>query len=230
MLRCEQVQAALSARLDGEPTGLADDVIDAHVAHCEACRAFYERAAQLNRRLTFAPNPVEHAPSPDLSEAILQGIEPQLRRQEARRSAHLMFARLSLGLVAVGWGLWAVVSVMRSPVVPNGAVAELDPRLIELFIEAVAIRCAIGFGLAMACWLPRLAGGMLPVFGAMWMFTFGFVARDVLLGQLSGEASFRLALLLASLLMLVWTWLAHSGAPLVRQAWNELQAKPSAAG
>ena len=43
MIGHEDIQDELSARLDGEPGRLPDDVVEAHLAACERCRAFYER-------------------------------------------------------------------------------------------------------------------------------------------------------------------------------------------
>ena len=54
-MECEEIRAALSARLDGEQASIADEVIDAHLGACEECRAWYERAVRLNRALTVGP-------------------------------------------------------------------------------------------------------------------------------------------------------------------------------
>ena len=45
MIDCARVQAALSARLDGEDKGVPDDVVDAHLSGCVECQAFFEQAA-----------------------------------------------------------------------------------------------------------------------------------------------------------------------------------------
>lgn len=57
---CSAIQAALSAKLDGEPTGLDDAVIEAHLANCEECRNYYNRAAELNRMLNFLRRGTSH--------------------------------------------------------------------------------------------------------------------------------------------------------------------------
>ncbi|MER6395283.1 zf-HC2 domain-containing protein [Kitasatospora sp. NPDC001603] len=49
-MRCAQFRTALSARLDGEPTGLPDRRLDKHLARCEACRGWQEQAERLRGR------------------------------------------------------------------------------------------------------------------------------------------------------------------------------------
>jgi len=80
---CEEVRAALSARLDGEPSGHDDDVVDAHLDACDDCRAWFEKAVALNRSLLMGP--AQGAATPDfsdLSERILSTVEPERRRRE----------------------------------------------------------------------------------------------------------------------------------------------------
>ncbi|MEV0532524.1 zf-HC2 domain-containing protein [Kitasatospora sp. NPDC050463] len=50
-MRCAHFRTALSARLDGEPTGLPDRRLDKHLARCEACRDWRERAERLRGRV-----------------------------------------------------------------------------------------------------------------------------------------------------------------------------------
>ena len=52
MLTHEQVQAAISAQLDGEAPQLSPDVIEAHVSGCSECAAFRDKAAALSRSLS----------------------------------------------------------------------------------------------------------------------------------------------------------------------------------
>jgi len=102
MIDCARVQAALSARLDGEDTGVPDDVVDAHLSGCVECQAFFEQAARLNRQLRLTEVPVGDA-VPDLSEMILAGVEPVRRRRAASRVLGLAPPRG--GLIPVGPGL-----------------------------------------------------------------------------------------------------------------------------
>ncbi|MER7581363.1 zf-HC2 domain-containing protein [Kitasatospora sp. NPDC097691] len=47
-MRCAQFRTALSARLDGEPSGLAEARLDKHVARCTGCREWLDRAERLS--------------------------------------------------------------------------------------------------------------------------------------------------------------------------------------
>jgi len=56
-VECAEVRAALSARLDGEDAALSGDIVDAHVAHCEECQAWYTQATAIGRDLRLRANP-----------------------------------------------------------------------------------------------------------------------------------------------------------------------------
>jgi predicted anti-sigma-YlaC factor YlaD len=49
MHSCERYREALSARLDGEHPGIAEDLIDAHLVGCADCRAWVTAAEDLGR-------------------------------------------------------------------------------------------------------------------------------------------------------------------------------------
>lgn len=125
-MKCEDVRAALSARLDGEPSGADDDVVDAHLDACAECRAWFEKAVALNRSLHIGPagRPGELGvagpggavgPSlPDaedmaaLSERILSTVEPERRRRERMWFLLTGSARVLLVLLGVfhlAWGI-----------------------------------------------------------------------------------------------------------------------------
>ncbi|SOB80929.1 zf-HC2 domain-containing protein [Streptomyces sp. 1331.2] len=53
-MRCAQFRTALSARLDGEPSGLPDTRLDKHVARCTGCREWLARAEQLGGHVRAA--------------------------------------------------------------------------------------------------------------------------------------------------------------------------------
>ena len=71
-LSCTRFEEAISARVDGEDPGLADEVIDAHLARCQRCAAFAGAASEHHRRLRVrAAGPV-----PDLTQQVLSAIPP----------------------------------------------------------------------------------------------------------------------------------------------------------
>lgn len=70
-MRCAHFRTALSARLDGEPTGLPDRRLDKHLARCEACREWLERAEGLRGRVAAGG---ADGPSADWSAKLLASL------------------------------------------------------------------------------------------------------------------------------------------------------------
>ncbi|MDH6707660.1 hypothetical protein P3T27_004397 [Kitasatospora sp. MAA19] len=70
-MRCAQFRTALSARLDGEPTGLLGARLDRHVARCAGCRGWLERAEQLRGRVRAS---AAEGPSEQWSARLLSGL------------------------------------------------------------------------------------------------------------------------------------------------------------
>lgn len=229
MLSCDKVQAVLSARLDGEDYELADDIIDLHLSGCEECSRFYEQAAIVNRQLTFREN--EMMPkAPDLSAAILAGVEPQFSKQASRRAFSRSLARIALTILGLAWVFAAVRLLQDSSVVATAGQSDVlayDPAHMRLLYEGAAMRCALGFGLLFTAWQPRIAGGVVPIFGALWMFSFGFGIRDIVVEGFQLPAMTHLALLLLSFLGVVWAWIATKGFVVIEQVVNELRSNPS---
>ncbi|MDR7328849.1 zf-HC2 domain-containing protein [Corynebacterium guangdongense] len=233
MVDHEEVQAALSARLDGEPADVDDDVIDAHVAGCGECRAFWEKSVTLSRRLSVVDSP-RHGMSPpaDLSEVIIAGVEPEWRRRAAGRMASLALSRTLLGVLGVVMVVWAALIVSDAggmvPVSSDGMVLDptAQPETAALMIETAALRLAVGVGLFFAAWRPQLVAGTLPIVATLWTFLTGFTMRDILLGGAETEQILWLLSLLLAVVALLWAWLAGRGADL-RAAWRALTADPN---
>lgn len=219
MLKCEDVQRALSARLDGEDHGLdvTEDVIDAHLATCADCQAFYHRAAGLNRNLQFRTPTLP----PDLSDVIMDGVEPQWRRQAATRALNIALSRVAAAIIGLGWFGWAVHYLVLAGQMGDDVVGY------QLAVDATAMRFALGFALVFAAWQPRIVGGLAVIVGAMWMFTFGFQMRELLLGTLQATTLAQLGALAATIGVLVWSWIANAGWPVLVQIWRQLAAKPA---
>lgn len=212
------IKAALSARLDGEKTGLSDDVIDAHLDACDECRAYWDNASALSRSLRYV-EPVDDGmtPPPDLSEMIIAGVEPQWRKEAARRQNSLMWARVVIGILAVVHVAWAVLTVGSSP--------SSDAESMRMAIEAAGLRFAIAVGLAACAWKPRLIPGFAVVPATLTAFLIGFAARDIVLG---GSSVAELALPLTetvTVAALGWAFFADRGLYL-EQAWKRLSADP----
>lgn len=231
MIDHDRVQAALSARLDGEPSPLDDDVVEAHLAGCEECRQFHEEAVALSRRLRFVETSDGGMTPPDLSEMIIAGVEPEWRRTANARMVGLAISRLLLVVAGVIWVVWGVQLLGDAgglnPVGEDGVAAPgADPRTASLLVDAAAFRFSLALGLFTIAWKPRLVSGLVTVVAALWTFMFGFVVRDLVLDSVSGGQVLGLGLLLFTAVGMVWTWLNHHGYVTLRALWRELGAKP----
>lgn len=214
MVSHEEVQAALSARIDGEEAELDDAIVDAHVSGCPECRAFLDRSLALSESLSqplSGDTDDAMAPPQDLSSAILAGVDNEWRRFARRREIGMAVGRLMLGAMAVVWVLWAVRLILsggEEPVVASSA----------------SVRFGVALALGFTAWRPQQIPGVLLIVGTMFTFTVGFAVRDFVLGT----GAFELAgvlIPLMSLVALVWTWVADRGGAL-RRAWQLLDARP----
>jgi len=210
----EEVQAALSARIDGEKAELDDAIVDAHVSGCAQCRAFLDRSLALSQSLSQSLGGTTDdamAPPQDLSAAILAGVDNEWRRFARRREIGMAVGRLMLGAIAVVWVLWAVRLILsggEEPVVASSA----------------SVRFGVALALGFTAWRPQQIPGVVLIVGTMFTFTVGFAVRDFVLGT----GAFELAGVLIpfmSLVALVWTWVADRGGAL-RRAWQMLDARP----
>ena len=210
MVSHEEVQAALSARIDGEKAELDDAIVDAHVSGCAVCRAFLDRSLALSESLGVDSDDAM-APPQDLSAAILAGVDNEGRRFARRREIGMAVGRLMLGAMAVVWVLWAVRLILSGGEEPVVA-------------SAASVRFGVALALGFTAWRPQQIPGVLLIVGTMFTFTVGFAVRDFVLGMGQFEAASVLVPLL-SLVALVWTWVADRGGA-VRRAWQLLDARP----
>ena len=228
MLTHEQVQAAISAQLDGEAPQLSPDVIEAHVSGCPECAAFRDKAAALTHSLSL----VEPAgvPPHDLSEVILAGVEPEWQRASSTRQASLTLARVSLGVLSLAFLVWAVVVVVSASglttLSSEGTLAEgADPGRAHLLMEAAALRFGLASGLAFAAWRPASAPGLLPVACTMFAFLCGFTMREFALGSVAAGQVYILIGTGLATASLGWAWAADRGF-LLRDIYRTLSASP----
>lgn len=149
-MSCDEYRTALSARLDGEDTGLPAAAIDSHLTVCAACTTWLAQAEQVTRALRARPAPV-----PDLTAPILAAVragEASARgasREQAARRLRIM--RLALGLTA------AMQLAMAVPMLLGlGEIAHTTR-------EAASFDIALAVGFALAAWRPAWARAFLPV-------------------------------------------------------------------
>ncbi|ALC05335.1 hypothetical protein CDES_04450 [Corynebacterium deserti GIMN1.010] len=223
MVDCGAIQAALSAKLDGEPTGLDDEVIDAHLSHCEDCRNFYNRAARLNRMINFCTAEPKSITPPDLSEIILAEVEPQWRRRANAQVIGSMLSRVALVVLGVVYVVWGMMMLGESTSISM----QEDPLTSRLIAEAATFRVGLAVGLFFAAWQPRIIVGILPIFGTLWTFSVGLAARDFVIGVADSQTGVSIILLLVSTIVLTIGWLNSRGAGVWRRTWSSLNAEPA---
>lgn len=192
------VQAALSARIDGEDTDLADDVLDAHLAECAECQRYWERSLHLSRSLSFVGVDSPMSPPGDLSDIIYAGVEPEFRRVSARRVLIMTACRITLVLLAAVYIIWA------------GRL--LAPEISDLVLGAASVRIGIAVALLFVSWRPSQIPGVLLIVGAMFGFSLGFAVLETVTG---GTAPWsQLFIWLFTCIVLVAMWVVDNGNPL----------------
>lgn len=230
----ERIQAEISARLDGEAPSIADDVLEAHLAGCEECRAFYQEARSLGDMLGATPDAAHQRPpeGADLTASILASVEGEWRRARMSRLASAALSRIALGLLALVYACWGVWLLAHSTELlhagaESGALApNAQPELANLLVQGAAMRLALALALVFAAWRPRLALGLLPFVASYTMFSLGFAMRDVALGAATLTQLTGLSVLMATVLVSEWAVLAAYGTGGLRSVWGRLGAGP----
>jgi len=155
-VRCETFREALSARLDGEPGPVSDDLVDRHLGTCAQCRSWYADARAMRQFIAIRSAPAV----PDLTELILE-------RAPAPGDTKWP-ARIALGIVAFAQ-LTLAVAQFLGVATGMGATPGDGSMLDHLGHESTAWNFAVGVGLLWASLRPRAAAGQLPLLS-------GFVA------------------------------------------------------
>lgn len=152
-MRCDVVQEALSALLDGGPSEVEREALDAHLAACATCRAWQEGAHRLTRWARLHPSPAPR-PSPQLFEAL---HNERARVGGARRVyAGLAGARLALALVA---------ACQVAVAVPLLVLGQDRSAPVHVAHEMGSLDLAVAAGFLAAVRRPARAMGMLSLVG-----------------------------------------------------------------
>jgi predicted anti-sigma-YlaC factor YlaD len=190
-MNCEACREAISALLDNEDPGIDPTLVQAHLAHCPACRADTTQASRLQRWLRLRPA----EPVPDLTPAILARIGPTEPGpgQGAQREVRIALAVLA-GLVAV--------LPLPAPLLGDEAGAPL-----HLARELGAFQVALAVGLLLVAWQPQRRAQLLPVVAVLSLCPAVIAALDIAAGRTPPAAEGHHLVQLAGL-GLVWL-LAH---------------------
>ena len=169
-MQCPGYREAISARLDGEPTGIPAPQLEAHLAGCASCASWARSAEAVTRRARLAP-----APSvPDLTAAVLAALPRELPGTRAAARARLTATALRLALLAVG----VAQAGIAWPSLASGAGAMSAP--VHMAHESGAWNLAVAAAFLAVAAAPRLAAGALPFLG-----TFGVLLTVLTLADLA---------------------------------------------
>lgn len=198
-MRCQPCREALSARLDGEAPGIADELVDAHLRSCAPCRSFATGAEGLNRRT--AVRPVEAVP--DLTASILASAE------RARPVPAVAVAGAGTELATTSgahWSRWALLVVALTQLLsalPGLVVGRDGEGATHLARELGAWDVALAVALAWVVIRPERAAGLVPFVATVAAAMVGTATLDVIAGRADALAESRHLLELVGLALLV---------------------------
>lgn len=151
-MECENYRLGISARLDGEDTGVDDATLAWHLASCEGCRHYESEAIVLGRAVHVAAT----EPTPDLAPAIMAAINTE--RVGATRRLDPQALRVGLIVLAV------VQMLLALPVLLFGREAGASVHIAR---ELGSFDFALAVGFLFVGWRPIRAYGMLPLVAAV---------------------------------------------------------------
>lgn len=199
---CTTYRLAASAEIDGEDSagllcarGL--DPLETHLPECADCRTWAGQAMALTRRLRLA----EAERVPDLTLAILEATATEPlptahRGRVARQRRLLRGVRIALVVVAAAQVALAVPSLFFGEFAMSSAV--------HIARETGAWNLALGVGLVAAAVTPRLASGLVTVFGAFLAVLVTVTLLDLGAGHVHLDRAASHLIAIVGLGLLVW--------------------------
>jgi predicted anti-sigma-YlaC factor YlaD len=200
-MSCDTCREAISARLDGEPSPVADDLMDAHLRSCPGCRSWATAAEELHRATRVRTAEW----GPDLTAPILARIDAEDKpsgRPNRQTSRRRRLADIRVGLAVVA----ALQLVLAVPLL-LGTEAGASVHLAR---ELGSFDAALAVGFLVCAWQPARAAGLLPVVAALAVCMTGAALLDVATGRAPAATE---APHLLDLLGLALVWLAARAAP-----------------
>lgn len=152
-MACDDVRAALSARMDGEDPERPTEALDAHLRGCPACAAWLRRAEDLKRTLR-----VQVADVPDLTAGVLAAVAAD-PRAAAAASAATARGRQQVLRIAVALAAAAQFAVALPLLLPGLGVTD-DLHTTR---EMASFDVALAVGFALAAYRPERARAFVPV-------------------------------------------------------------------
>jgi len=185
-MECDRAREAISARIDGEDPGVPDGVLEAHLAGCDACRAWQQRAHALTRRARLGGPFLDH----DLTGQVLATLPAAPGRGRLRLALRAALLALSLGQLAVTVPL---LILGHDPEASTHAAHELGSFDLALAIAFAvgSVRPTLSAGLAWTCAIA--AGGLA-----------GTAIADLIGGQTFGADEAQHLIAVVGALLLIW--------------------------
>jgi predicted anti-sigma-YlaC factor YlaD len=181
---CERWRDALSARLDGEPLGVDEALLEAHLTTCSACCDHARALENLHRsfRLRTAGQ------VPDLTDSILTAAAADRRRLRVDAGVVTLLLRWVLvGIAALEIGL-------------------ASPELLGRWhtgSELGTWGIAVGIGFLSVAMTPARASALVPMLGCAGVLTLVVTTRHLLAGAASMSAEWPHGLVLAGVVTVV---------------------------
>jgi predicted anti-sigma-YlaC factor YlaD len=172
---CDQYREALSADLDGEPTGVSEEDLSGHLSGCPGCREWFGQAARVTRLVRLAPA----TPVPDLAPAVLAALPVESPRRER------VFAGARAALV--------VVAFLQALLAWSGALTGQDDMATgHVAHEVGAWNLALAVAFLMVATRPKAADALIAPVG-VFVTVLAVVAAsdaaadDLAMGRLIGH-------------------------------------------
>ena len=153
-MECQNYRLGISARLDGEETGIDDATLAWHLATCEACRRFEVEAISVGRTVRMATGGLT---PPDLAPTIMAAINAD---RSARKAPRFDPQALRAGLISV-----AVVQMLLA--LPVFLLGRGSGAPIHIAREVGSFDFAVAVGFFFVGLRPARAYGMLPLVAAL---------------------------------------------------------------
>jgi predicted anti-sigma-YlaC factor YlaD len=204
---CEEAREALSAQLDGEDTGSADE----HLATCAACQGWVDRAARVTRLARTSLVPAVAPLRPDALATILAAVPGRARARLA------LSLRAALGVLGAVQLLLALAQVLAI----GGGVGHVHDTTVDgatpdhLWHESAAWNVAIGAGFLWIALRRTRPSGLMPTLTAFIAVLTLLSVVDVVGGRVESVRLVSHGLILAGYLIILALLRPglHTGAP-----------------
>jgi predicted anti-sigma-YlaC factor YlaD len=211
---CDQYREALSADLDGEPTGVPAAELEDHLGRCAGCRGWYAAAARVTRLARLAPA----APVPDLAPAVLAALPParSLRRRPLGRLSRPAGGAPRIERHAPAGARAALVAVafVQALLAWSGALTGRDPMVTgHVATEVGAWNLALAVAFLAAATRPRTAEALVAPVGVFVAVLAVSAVSDAVAGELGGGRLAAHLLVAAGLALLLVVARSQPAAP-----------------